>query len=182
MGQQAVTSGNERKGRITVLMAGNVNTGGPVNNLTQTQNNNEPQKPNNKTTFVPAGTSLNNVGASGTYPTRRFNNITPGEYQSPLITDSIAGVADTTVRSAGTDYARNMDYRFVGDTQNHITAINIHGQNTYGASRGAMVPASGLDNTTGKRADQSRGFPVEVVFMNGSRYPVQLDLGTTAHG
>lgn len=179
MASQAVTSGNERKSRITVLGAGNISANSPVKDLTHNANNTDPTRVN-KTIFLANGNSANNVGASGIYASREFNNTRKGEYVMPLVTSKIAGTTDTTMRSPGADFGQGQDPRSYGYTRQSISSWDyVTGAATKTANDGVQVLASGIGGQTGKGADQAWGtdaIPHEIVFLVTGKTPTQADL------
>lgn len=178
MAQQAATSGNERKARITVLHAGNVSNNA-VKNIAQADTVKLPLKPDNKTIFLANGNSASNIGASGAFSSRQFNSTRENQYIMPYMTSKIAGTSDNTLRSPASDFGQTGINKFAGYERYHNVSWDAAtGDLTKGANAGVTVQPSGVDNVVGPNTDHAIGtdaIPGELVYMITGRVPTQED-------
>jgi len=175
MATTAATSGNERKARVTILGAGNIDSNSPVKEIGVDDMVNEPVK-----LYPQKAVSSNtaNIGTIVPLSGLEFNNTRDSEYVMPYMTTKIAGSSNTTMRSPAGDFGQ-IRQNFKGDTQLNITSWNaVTGAATQGGAAGANVLASGSDGTTGTAADTANAMPGNIYFLQGGKNPVEGALQT----
>jgi hypothetical protein len=85
----------------------------------------------------------------------RFANDASQDPISVYQKDEIAGQTSSYFTSATSSLDSPSVHAFSGDTRLNITAWSLNGVPTYGGSRGAFIPASGIDGRVGKGADDA---------------------------
>lgn len=124
-----------------------------------------------KATAAVSPDSSGNLGTMRPLSSGKFAYQQAGKYVIRKITDTLAGVSKTHIQSGASDFGnRRPIHRFYGYQRLHITDISFYtGAATTGANAGVTVLASGVDGTTGQRADHaanpSDAVPGELVYM-----------------
>lgn len=123
--------------------------------------------------------SSGNIGTAKAISGGRFSNLTAGDYIIRGITTTIAGSASTILKSGASDVGgprgRNAWY---GYRRQNITSWNYEtGAATKGAGDGDLVLASGINGTTGIRADHANSYvvPGELTYQKGANLAVNDD-------
>lgn len=160
MAQTKLITANSYNNNNTVMLgAGNVPTGGPASSLTLSNAHKSVAKHD---TLPVSGVTL---GTIKSIPARQFNKQTDGEYVGMIICDSVAGVADTTLRGGNSDNGQDSRSYFKQYNRIDVTIDAETGAVTRNSLDGDVVLASGFDNTTGRNADHVYGVGGEFTYM-----------------
>ena len=160
MAQTTLHSGGYKNNNTTMLGAGNVPSTGPAS-LTLANNNTDVSKNN---TLPASGTNVGVIKAIAANP---FNQQEAGEYVGMIICDRVAQSANTTLRGGSADFSHDPKGYWPGYNRREKTINAETGVVTAGSNDGASVVPSGLDNTTGKAADQSLRLGEFTYMVNG---------------
>lgn len=160
MAQTKLITANSYNNNNTVMLgAGNVPTNGPAASLTLSNAHKSVAKHD---TLPSSGVTL---GTIKSIPARQFNKQTDGEYVGMIVCDTVAGVANTTLRGGSSDVSQDSRSYFKQYNRIDISIDTETGVVTDGANNGAVVLASGLDNVTGRNADHVMSVGGEFTYM-----------------
>lgn len=170
MAQTKLISANSYNNNNTVMLgAGNVPTGGPASSLTLSNAHKSVAKHD---TLPVSGVTL---GTIKSIPARQFNKQTDGEYVGMIICDSVAGVADTTLRGGNSDNGQDSRSYFKQYNRIDVSIDAETGVVTAGSNNGSVVLASGINNVTGRNADHVMSVGGEFTYMVTGKTPTNAD-------
>lgn len=167
MSSQTVTGSGGTRNRMVMLAAGSDTTKTVL--LTTLESVTQP------VAFprVPAASLSNSGTAAAPISGGDYAKQTRGRYIGFKMSDFIAGIASTVLKSGGAEFANSSNRH----TTNKSTTVRALGVNTWDYKTGAITKGGTAGNSNSVGADHATTLP-EISYMAGGANPTSTDLAT----